>query len=151
MATLIQNKQATFNHEILETFEAGLELFGHEVKSLRDGQGSLKGAHVVIRGGEAFLVGAHIPPYQGTNTPESYDPERARRLLLSKKELSKLTGTERQQGLTIVPISVYNKSRFLKIKIALVRGKKKHDKRHAIKKRDTERELKRDLKRSVQL
>src|SRR3990167_3163489 len=85
--TLIENKKVSFDYEILETLEAGLELLGFEVKSLRAGHGSLKGARVVARGGEAYLVGATIPAWQMANAPKSYDPERTRRLLLSKKEI----------------------------------------------------------------
>lgn len=143
---LLRNKKATFDYQILQTFEAGLELFGHEVKSLRAGKGSLVGSHVLIRGNEAFLVNATIQPYQEGNTPEEYDPTRYRRLLLNKKELIELEKAEDTNSLTIVPISVYNKGRRLKLEIAIARGKKQHDKREVIKKRDTERDLRRSLK-----
>jgi SsrA-binding protein len=143
--TLIQNKKAYFNYEILEKIEAGIELLGFEVKSLKNGQGSLEGAHVTVRGAEAFVINMQIPPYQPANTPKEYDPLRNRRLLLTKKEITALAGAEGQKGLTIVPISVYNKGRELKVEIAIVRGKKKYDKREAIKKRDTEREIRRNL------
>jgi SsrA-binding protein len=146
MADLLQNKKAKLNYEILETFEAGIELFGYEVKSLRAKHGSLEGAHVVIRGGEAYLIGAHIPPYQQNNSPKQYDPYRNRKLLLNKKELAELVGVERQKGLTIVPISVYNKSSKLKLSIALVRGRKKYDKRDVLKKREINRTIERTLK-----
>ncbi|MCW9054455.1 MAG: SsrA-binding protein SmpB [Candidatus Pacebacteria bacterium] len=146
MADLIRNKKATFNFEILETFEAGIELLGFEVKSLRKKQGSLEGAHVLVRGGEVFLVGATIPPFQPANTPVDYDPERSRRLLLSKKEISELADVEAQKGLTIVPISVYSKARKLKLKVAIARGKKKYDKREVIKKRESKRAIERTLK-----
>jgi len=144
--SLIQNKKAHFNYEILEKIEAGIELFGLEVKSLKKGQGSLEGAHITVRGGEAFVINMQIPPYQPANTPESYDPIRNRRLLVTKKEITRLSGEENQKGLTIVPLSVYNKGRKLKLEIAIVRGKKKYDKRETIKKRDTDREMRRDLK-----
>lgn len=147
MTVLIRNKKARLNYEILEEFEAGIELYGFEVKSLRKKQGSLDGAHVSIRGNEAYLLSAYIAPYQPANTPEDYDPERPRRLLLHKREIQKLIGLEKQKGLTIVPISMYTKGRHIKVGIATVRGKKKYDKRQAIKKRDTERDIKRDLKR----
>jgi len=146
MPALIRNKKATLNYELLKTFEAGIELFGFEVKSLRSRQGSLKGGHVTIRGGEAYLIGVTIPPYQPLNAPKNYDPSRNRRLLLSKKEIAELAGLERQKGLTIVPISVYNKRQYLKLEIAVARGKKKYDKREDIKKRDTKRDLERTLK-----
>ena len=146
MTTYISNKKAHFNFEILETFEAGLVLFGYEVKAIRTGRGKLEGGHVVIRGKEAFLVGVSISYYQEKNTPKSYDPERARKLLLSTKELAKLEQKGEQAGLTIVPIRLYNKLRTIKLEIALVRGKKKVDKREAIKKRDVLREVQRTLK-----
>ena len=148
---LIQNKKVRLNYEITETFEAGMELFGLEVKSLRNKLGSLDGAHVIVRGNEVFLVGATIPPYQPSNTPESYEPDRNRKLLLNKKEISQLVGLEKQRGLTIVPISVYNKGSKIKVEIGIAKGKKKHDKRESIKKKDTERDLKRSLKRNISL
>lgn len=143
---LIQNKKATFDFEILKKFEAGIELFGHEVKSVRNKRGSLLGAHVLVRGGEAFLINASIPPYQVGNTPESYDPERPRRLLLNKRELIELTESDTQKGLTLVPISLYNNKRKIKLEFALVRGKKMHDKRESIKERDSKRSIARTLK-----
>lgn len=143
---LVTNKKAHFDFEILETIEAGISLLGTEVKSVRKGQGKLEGAHVVIRGGEAFLTGASIPAFQKKNVASSYDPERTRKLLLNKKQLAELFRHSEQQGLTIVPIKLYNNGRNLKLEIGLARGKKKADKRESIKKRDTERELKRSLK-----
>lgn len=145
--TLIENKKARFNFELLDTFEAGIELFGYEVKSLRNKQGKLEGAHVIVRGGEAYLVGASIPAFQPANAPKSYDPSRTRRLLLSKKELDALLGAESKKGLTIVPISVYNSHGLLKLSLAIARGKKDVDKRETIKERDTKREMDREMKR----
>ncbi len=144
--SLIQNKKAHFNYEILEKYEAGIELLGFEVKSVRSSQGSLEGAHITIRGEEAFVTGMNIPPYQPKNTPKEYEPERPRKLLLTKKEIAKLGEAEAQKGLTIVPLSVYNKGSKLKIEIAIVKGKKKFDKRETIKKRDTDREIRREIK-----
>lgn len=141
--SLIENLRVGFDYVILETIEAGLELLGTEVKSLRAGQGSLKGARVVARGGEAYLVGATIPAWQVANAPNSYDPVRTRRLLLSKKQIAQVSSAEGQDGLTIVPLSVYNRGRHLKLSIGIARGKKKADKRQDIKKRDDERRLKR--------
>ena len=149
MPTLIHNKKASFNYELGDRYEAGIELFGHEVKSLRNKQGKLEGAHVVVRGGEAFIVGMSIPHYQKANTPASYDPERTRKLLLSKKQIAELEGKESQKGLTIVPISCYNKGRYIKLEIAIARGKKKYDKRESIKKKDTQRDIERDLKQRM--
>lgn len=144
---LVENKRVGFDYEIRETFEAGLELFGFEVKSLRAGHGSLKGARVGVRGGEAYLIGASIPPWQIANAPKSFDPERARRLLLSKKEIMRLASAESEKGLTIVPLSVYNGRRRLKLGIAIARGKKKEDKRHTIRAREEKRRIDRTLKK----
>lgn len=146
MTTYINNRKAGFNFDILEKFEAGISLLGTEVKSVRKGQGKLDGAYVVIRGEEAFLVGASIPAFQVPNAPEDYEPERPRKLLLSKKELAKLDNGSEKQGLTIVPIRLYNNGRLLKLEVALAKGKKQFDKRETIKKRDVERDLKREVK-----
>jgi SsrA-binding protein len=146
MSNLIQNKKANLNYEILEKFNAGLELFGFEVKSLRAKLGSLDGAFVTVRGDEAYLLNAFIPPFQPKNTPADYEPLRNRRLLLTKKEIEKLGEFENKKGLTIVPISVYNAGRWMKVEIGIARGKKKFDKREDIKKRDTDRELRREFK-----
>ena len=145
MTTGIKNSKATFDYEILQRFTAGLELLGFEVKAIRAGQGNLRGAYIAVRDGEAYLMGANIPAYQPKNAPKDYDPLRVRKILLSKKELEELARAEETKGLTIVPLSVYNKGRFLKLDLAIARGKKKFDKREAIKKRDTERDLKRSL------
>lgn len=143
---LIENKKVGFDYSILETIEAGIELRGFEVKSLRAGQGSLKGARVVARGGEAYLVGASIPAWQVANAPKSYDAERTRRLLVSKKEIARISSAEGEKGLTIVPLSVYNKGRTLKLGLAIARGKKKEDKRHSIRAREEKRRAERTLK-----
>ncbi|HAS80753.1 MAG: SsrA-binding protein [Candidatus Nomurabacteria bacterium GW2011_GWE1_32_28] len=146
MANYAQNRKARFNYEILEKYEAGIELFGIEVKSVRSGQMSLEGAFVIVRGGEVFLINSNIPPFQVNNTPKDYDPLRNRKLLLTKKEILILISSEKNKSLTIVPISVYNKGRKIKVEIALVKGKKKQDKRESIKKRDTDREIRREVK-----
>lgn len=143
---LIQNKKAHFNYEILERYEAGMELLGCEVKSLRASRASLEGAHITVRGGEAYLIGATIEPYQAGNTPKNYDPSRNRRLLLTKEEIATLAAEESKKGLTIVPLSVYNKNRKLKLELAVVRGKREHDKRETLKKREHERDIMRDIK-----
>ena len=144
MVTYIDHKKARFDYEILEKFEAGIELLGFEVKSIKGNHGSLDGAYVVVRGGEAFVVNMFVPPFQEKNTPTEYEPRRNRRLLLSKKEIHQLAHLESSKGLTIVPISVYNKSNLIKVSIAVVRGKKKYDKREATKKRETERTMRRE-------
>ena len=110
---------------------------------------ALEGARVIIRGGEAYLVGAFVPPYQPANIVGEYDPYRTRRLLLKKKELAELAERGEQRGLTIIPLSVYNKGRFLKVKIAVARGKKKFDKREDLKKKESKRDIARDLKSSL--
>lgn len=143
---LIENKRVGFDFLILETIEAGMDLFGYEVRSLREGQGSLKGARVLARGGEAYLVGATIPAWQPKNTPKSYDPERPRRLLLSRKEINQILGAESEKGLTIVPLSVYNKGRNLKLSIAIAKGKKQADKRQTIREREEKVKIRRSLK-----
>ena len=143
---LVQNKKAHFDYEILEHYDAGIELFGPEVKALRGSRGSLEGAHVIVRGGEAYLIGMTIPPYQAGNMPKDYDPMRNRRLLLTKEQIAELAAKESAKGLTIVPISVYNKSRNLKVEIAVVRGKKTYDKRETIKKREAARDVLREIK-----
>ena len=149
---LIEHKKARFDYEILETIEAGIELLGLEVKSLRAHQGALDGAHVIVRpsgkGGrsEAYIVGMTIPPYQPSNTAKGYEPMRTRKLLLTKKELVKLSGFEHQKGLTIVPLSVYSKGRNLKLAVAVARGRKKYDKRAVLKERATKRDIERTLK-----
>jgi len=146
MPNLVYNKKATWNFELLEKLEAGVQLHGYEVKSLRGKQGSLDGAYIIIRGGEAFLIGAHIPPFQASNTPKGYDPYRNRKLLLSKKQLAKLSGQEATKGLTIVPISLYTKGRNIKLEVAVGKGKKKHDKRESLKKKDAKRDIDRIMK-----
>ena len=143
---LIRNDKIGFDYTILEEIEAGLELLGTEVKSLRAGQGSLKGARVVARGGEAYLVGATIPAWQVANTAKDYDATRTRKLLLSKKQIAQVASAEGQDGLTIIPISIYAKGRTLKLGVGTARGKKKHDKRATIKKRDDERSMQRAAK-----
>ncbi|MDO8492503.1 MAG: SsrA-binding protein SmpB [bacterium] len=144
--SLIENKKAHFNYEILEKLEAGLELLGLEVKSIRNKHGSLEGSHVGVRGNEVFLIGANIPPYQPGNTPKNYDPYRSRKLLLTKAEIKNLLGKEKTKGLTIVPLSVYNKGAKIKISIGVARGKKKYDKRESVKKRELDRDIRRTLK-----
>lgn len=142
----VQNKKATFDYQILDRFEAGLVLAGHEVKAIRAGKANLRGAYVVVRGGEAYLVGASVSHYQEKNTPDKYEQDRPRKLLLSRKELIELEKIDGQKGLTIVPIRLYNAGRNIKLEIGVGRGKKEFDKRQTIKERDTKRDIKRELK-----
>jgi SsrA-binding protein len=143
---LVEYKKALLKFAPIESFTAGLELLGTEVKALRSKLGSLDGARVVVRGGEAFIVGMTVPPYQAANTPKSYDPERPRRLLLTKKEIHTLLIEEAKKGLTIIPLEVYSVGRLVKARIAIVRGKGKADRREDLKKRDATRETGRVLK-----
>ncbi len=128
-------------YAITETLQAGVELFGFEVKSLRQKLGSLEGARVIVRGGEVFLVGSYIPPYQAANTPKSYDPYRTRRLLLTKSEIERLHGTEKAKTLTLVPSSLYLSKNLVKCGVALCKKKNVGDKREDIKKDIARREL----------
>lgn len=146
MAVYAYNKRAPFDYELLDKHEAGLELRGFEVKAIKAGKLNLTGSRVIIRGGEAYLVGADIQPYQPNNLPPDITVGRTVRLLLAKREINALTGVEGQKGLTIIPLSVYNKGGRLKLELSVARGKKKFDKREAIKKRDTKRQIDRTLK-----
>jgi SsrA-binding protein len=146
MTTYLSHKKAHFDYEVLETFEAGIVLSGHEVKSVRANRGKLEGGFVIIRGGEAFLVGVNINPYQPNNQLKKYDAERARKLLLSKKELAEIEKHTETAGLTAIPLKLYNSGRNIKLEVAVVKGKKKHDKRESIKARDTKRDIERILK-----
>lgn len=146
MANFTENRKARFDYEIIEKYEGGLELLGFEVKSVRKGSVSLEGAFVLVRGGEVFLINANIPPYQMNNTPKDYDSMRNRKILLTKKEIKELADVEKNKSLTIIPLSLYNKGRRIKIEIAVAKGKKKFDKRETIKKRETDREIRREYK-----
>lgn len=146
MSTYAYNRKVRFDYQILEKYEAGLSLFGFEVKSIKTGRISLKGSFVVIKDNEAWLLNAHISPYQVKNTPENYDPTRSRRLLLHKKEIKTLIGKQRTQGLTLVPLRVYSKGSRIKLEFGLAKGKKKFDKRQAIQKREAERKIGRALR-----
>lgn len=147
MKTYVSNKKALFNYEVLDTFEAGIQLSGAETKSIKSGKGSLLDAFVVQDGTEVFLVKMFIPPYQPKNISPAYDPYQKRRLLLRKSEIARMVREKESAGLTVVPISLYDKKRLIKVELALVRGKKKHDKRQVLKKREADREIRRALKR----
>ena len=139
------NRRAYFDYNILETYEAGIELRGFEVKAIKSGRINLAGSYVVIRDNQAWLLNADIPPYQPLNTPADYVPKRTRRLLLKSSEIKSLIGRTQEKGLTLVPLKVYTKNRRIKLEIGLGKSKKKADKREAIKKRDIEREIGRNL------
>lgn len=141
----IQNTKAGFNYEILDTFEAGLVLLGSEVKALRLGHATISESFIIIEEGELFLVKAYIAPYQLKNQV-GYDPYRKRKILISKKEFRMLEQRKQEAGLTLIPLSLYDKGRFLKLQFALARGKNKIDKRNTIKDRDAKREIGRLMK-----
>lgn len=143
------NKKVNLNFEILEKFTAGIELFGFEVKSIKTKHINLEGSHISVRGGEAYLIGLKIPSYQPQNTPKSYNDERNRKLLLNKKELLELARFEDQKGLTIIPLSMYNMGRKIKVELGVAKGKKKFDKREDIKKRDMQRDLDREYRGKI--
>lgn len=146
MATLALNKKARFDYDILEEFEAGLVLRGFEVKSVKMGRISLKGAFIFPTENGLVLNNAHISRYSPAGKLTDYDPEGPRRLLLKKKEIAYLKGKSEADRLTIVPLSVYTKGRLIKLKFALARGKKKFDKRSAIKKREENIHLRRIMR-----
>ena len=139
------NRKAKFEYFLIETFEAGISLQGSEIKSIRAGQVSLTEAYVQTDGEEAWLMGAHISPYEQANR-FNHDPVRARRLLLHKKEIRQLWDDVRQKGMTIIPTRVYLKDGRAKVEIALARGKKSYDKREAIAKRDRARDSAREMR-----
>ncbi|HAU1654116.1 TPA: SsrA-binding protein SmpB [Legionella pneumophila] len=148
-STIALNRKAGFDYFIEDQYEAGLVLEGWEVKSLRAGKINLSDAHVIIKYGEAFLLGAQIQPLPTASTHFIPDPVRTRKLLMNKKELNHLIGSVERQGYTIVPLSLYWKKNKIKIKIALAKGKKEHDKRDAIKDREWQRDRSRIMKKNT--
>lgn len=148
MGVLASNPRARFDYHILETSEAGIELYGFEVKSTKAGRMSLTGSFVIIRGGEAWLVNAAIPPYQPKNTPPGYDAARSRKLLLHRSQIKELIGASTQRGLTIIPLGVYTKGPRIKVAIGLARRRKKYDKRERIREREEKRKITRALRES---
>jgi SsrA-binding protein len=133
------NRKAFFHYEVLDRAEAGVVLRGSEVKSIREGGLNFKDAYVDFRGGELYLVGCHIGPYSHSNL-QNHAPERVRKLLLHKREILKLGGKATEKGLTLVPVRAYFKNGKVKVEIALARGKRAHDKRESIKRKDIERD-----------
>jgi len=140
-----QNKKAYADYFIDETIEAGIVLTGTEVKSLREGKANLKDSYVIIKDGEAFLLNCHISPYSHGNI-YNHDPLRTRKLLLHKKEIERLIGKTQQQGYTLIPLKIYFKGHYVKVEIALARGRKKYEKRDIIKKKEAQREIERAIK-----
>jgi SsrA-binding protein len=140
----ITNKKAYFNYQITETFEAGINLYGFEVKSVRLGKADLTGSFIKIVGGEAYLLNAKIFPYQNAQV-ENYDENRTRKLLLHKKEIISLKSKVEGSNLSLVPVSLYIKSGFVKVEVGLGKGKKQYEKRESIKKKDVQRDIEREL------
>jgi SsrA-binding protein len=139
------NRRARHEYHVIDTFEAGIELRGTEVKSLRAGGITLKDSYADVEGGQAYLVGAHISPYEQGNI-YNHDPERRRRLLLHKREILRLGAQIAEKGLTLVPLRVYFKEGRAKVELGLCRGKQTIDKRDTIRKREMEREVEREIK-----
>lgn len=140
------NRRANFDYEILEKYEGGLVLKGYEVKSIKTGHISLKGSFVVPKNEELFLINANIPLYQHAGKMPGYEPTASRKILVKKREIKNLLGRAQTEGLTLIPLSVYNKRGKIKLLFALAKGKKKHDKREKIKERDDKRWIDRRLK-----
>ena len=145
MPIVAVNKRARFDYDIQETFEAGLSLRGYEVKSVKNGHISLRGAYVSVRNfqgkSELFLIGAHSSLYPQAGKIEDYAPLRERKLLLNRREISRLLGKRQEMGLTLVPLKIYTKHSFVKLELGVGRGRQKVDKRAVIKKRETERQI----------
>lgn len=138
--SVARNKRASHDYHILETWEAGLVLTGSEVKSLRNGRANIGDAYAILRDGEVYLINLHISPYEQASY-FNHDPTRTRKLLLHKKEIRKMIGAVERQGLTLIPLELYFKKGKAKVALALGKGKKLHDKRADIKKKDAEREM----------
>ncbi len=140
-----QNKKARYDYEIIEVIEAGMVLLGTEVKSLRQGRANLKDSYARIRDGELFLMQCHISPYTHAYY-DNHEPDRARKLLVHKREIKRLQGKTQEKGLTLVPLKIYFKDGKAKVELALARGKRSYDKRETLKRKTEERELQRAIK-----
>ncbi|MEW6200837.1 MAG: SsrA-binding protein SmpB [bacterium] len=147
LRTITTNRKARHDYFILDTHEAGIELSGSEIKAVRNGNINIKDGFVLFRGGEAFLHNVHIAPYTKASGFTGHDPFRVRKLLLHRREIDSIAGKIQRKGLTIVPLSVYIKGNRAKIQIALVKGRKKFDKKQDIISREVEREIEREMKR----
>lgn len=145
MKIACQNRKAYHDYAIEETIEAGIQLLGTEVKSLRDGKANLNDSYVIIKDSEAFLFNCHISPYTHGNIM-NHEPMRTRKLLLHKKEIERLIGKIRQKGFTLIPLKIYFKGSYAKVEIGLAKGKKTYEKREAIKERDARRTIERVMK-----
>lgn len=143
---LSDNRKARYLYEILETYEAGVELVGTEVKSIRAGKVNLQDGFALVRNGQVWLMNVHISPHHTTSQVFNHDPRRTRRLLLHRQEIRKLIGRVEQEGLTLVPLKIYLKGGWVKVDLALARGKKLHDKREDLKRKQDQRDMQRALK-----
>jgi SsrA-binding protein len=143
---IARNRRARHDYEVLDTVEAGLVLLGPEVKSLRDGKANLSDAYATVRGGELWLVNAHISPYPQAGR-ENPDPRRDRKLLLHRGEIARLSGEIAERGMTLVPLALYWKGGRAKVELGVARGKRRLDKREAIRRREHEREMERAMRR----
>jgi SsrA-binding protein len=139
MADYATNSTASHSYEILETFEAGLVLRGHEVRSIKTGKASIKGSYVRIINGQPYLVGARITPYQSGNMPAEYREQADRKLLMGKPQIANIVGLIHSHGVSLVPLKLYDKNGLIKLLVGVARGKKKYDKRESIKKKDLQR------------
>lgn len=146
--TISVNRQALYNYHILERYEAGLELTGTEIKSIRAGKVDLRGSHARMTNNELWLHGMHISIYDPAAS-QNHDPKRTRRLLLNRVEIEKISSTVSQKGLTLVPLKVFVNRHWAKIELALAKGKRKYDKRRAIIDRDRDREAQRAIRRAI--
>ncbi|OGM92376.1 SsrA-binding protein [Candidatus Wolfebacteria bacterium RIFCSPHIGHO2_01_FULL_48_22] len=142
----IVNRKAYFDYEVVDTYEAGIVLLGHEVKAVRAGKVGIVGSYAKVYADEVWLVNATISPYQEKNTPADYDQKRARKLLLKQEEIKELIGKTKEKGYTLVPLKLYANRGRIKVELALCKSKKKYDKREVIKERETKRTLKRFIK-----
>jgi SsrA-binding protein len=144
---IADNRQARYLYEILETYEAGIQLIGSEVKSIRAGKVNVQDGYALIRNSEAWLINVHISPYQASGQYFNHEPRRTRKLLLNRKEINKLIGQVEQKGLTLIPLKLYFRDGWIKVSIGLAKGKKLHDKRETMKRRDDQRDMARAMKR----
>ena len=143
MNVLAENRKAGFDYEILETIEAGIELRGFEVKSVKGGRFNIAGSYAVVQNGQVWLINSNIPAYQPKNAPADYDPDRSRRLLLKSEEIRGLIGTIKEKSVSLIPLRAYLKRGLIKVALGIGRAKKKSDKREALKKRTAQREMRR--------
>lgn len=146
MAVFVENRKARHDYETLETFDGGLVLLGHEVKSIRNGGAKLVGAYLVLRKSQLWLIGMRIAPYVKAGKLEGYEPERDRKVLMHRRELASLQGKIQQKGLTLVPFSLYPRGHHIKLSFGLCRGRSSYDKREKLKGRQIDREVRRVLR-----